>query len=161
MAFLRNTKNVELSPAGKIFLKTAIEIVDCYDKGIDEVNREIGLKSDSLSIGFSGPGMDNNFPLWLRKFKEENPGIAVQLERILTNEVESHFDEKKIDIALLYEMSAANIPNIQTETLFCEQFELLVSDDHPFAERKQIDLKELGKETMIMVDTYAWYRPAI
>ena len=80
--FVRTTKQVQLSPAGRAFLEKAREVMRVIDSGRDAVADIEGLRRGSLSIGtvHSLPAF-LDLPSLISRYHAVRPGIEVRLRQ--------------------------------------------------------------------------------
>ena len=76
---VRNTKTVQLTRAGEMFLPAATEIVERFQNIVNEIDTELNLGSDALNIGYIGPAMDNMLSEWVKKFRKINPNAKIHI----------------------------------------------------------------------------------
>lgn len=146
--FERTTRLVKLTGAGVFLLKEGREILANAER-IEAEIRSIGkLKAGSLTVGFSATAFSVNLPTILREFQDRFPKLKLQLnqearDRILKGLKKGEFDVCFLDGSLTDDVLASQIVRD-------EELGLLVSKNHRFAKRKQIELQELKDETVIL-----------
>lgn len=86
------------------------------------------------------------------QYVEEHPNVLFRQQRVYKNdEVKALLDQGALDYALTFEPLPA--AEYEWTPLITEQYYLLVSAQHPFAEQETITLKELGGQRIILNDS--------
>lgn len=150
--FVRNTKSVKLTRAGELFLPAALDIVERFQKVINEIDTELNLGNDSLNIGYIGPAMDNTLSSWIKKFRKIHPDVKVHILRYSSTKVVEAFQSNAIHLGLLYKMNLGNLASLKYRKVGKERFKVLLSVEHPLANRDRIDLHWLRDEPFLICD---------
>lgn len=150
--FVRNTKSVKLTRAGELFLPAAVEIVEKFQKVVNEIDTELNLGSDALNIGYIGPAMDNMLSEWVKKFRKINPNVKVHILRYSSTKVVEAFQNNAIHLGILYKMNLRNLTGLKYREVGNERFKVLLSAEHPLANCDRIDLKWLKDEPFLICE---------
>lgn len=149
---IRNTKSVKLTRAGEIFLPAAREIVERFQKAINEIDTELNLGGDSLNIGYIGPAMDNLLTEWIKAFRKFNPDVKIHIFRYNSPKVNEAFQDNSIHLGLLYKVNLESTTDLKYCEVATERFKVLLNADHPLAGQERIDLKWLENEPFLICD---------
>lgn len=149
---VRNTKTVQLTRAGEMFLPAATDIVERFQKIVNEIDTELNLGSDALNIGYIGPAMDNMLSEWIKKFRKINPNAKIHILRYSSTKVVEAFQNNAIHLGVLYEMNLCNLAGLKYRQVGNERFKVLLSAEHPLANRTRIDLKLLKDEPFLICE---------
>lgn len=149
---VRNTKTVQLTRAGEMFLPAATDIVERFQNIVNEIDTELNLGSDALNIGYIGPAMDNMLSEWVKKFRKINPNAKIHILRYSSTKVVEAFQNNAIHLGILYEMNLCNLTGLKYRQVGNERFKVLLSAEHPLANRDRIDLKQLKDEPFLICE---------
>ena len=149
---VRNTKTVQLTRAGELFLPAATDIVERFQNIVNEIDTELNLGSDALNIGYIGPAMDNMLSEWVKKFRKTNPNAKIHILRYSSTKVVEAFQNNAIHLGILYEMNLCNLAGLKYRQVGNERFKVLLSAEHPLANRSRIDLRMLKDEPFLICE---------
>lgn len=140
--FVRGTKQVQLTPAGRAFLGKAREVLRAVDSGKETVAEIEGLRSGSLSIGtvHSLP-MFLDLPSLISRFHSDNPGIEVRLRQGDTASMIEQLRVGRLDLAFLPLLDPPD--DIVTGIIACEDLVAVVPKTHPLAGQVDVPLRNL------------------
>ena len=140
--FVRNTRQVQLTPAGHSFLQNAREVLRVLDTGREAVADIEGLRSGSLSIGtvHSLPAF-LDLPSLISRFHALNPGIEVRLRQGDSVGLMEQLRIGRLDLAFLPLFDPPD--DIATRIVACEDLVVATHPGHPLAGRNGIGLAEL------------------
>lgn len=140
--FVRSTKQVQLTPAGRAFLEKAREILRAVEIGREKVAEIEGLRSGSLSIGtvHSLP-VFLNLPTLISRYHAENPGIELRLRQGDTASLIEQLRAGKLDLAFLPLLVPPD--DIITGIIACEDMVAIVPQSHPLAGQTNVPLRSL------------------
>ncbi|MEM6821161.1 MAG: LysR family transcriptional regulator, partial [Verrucomicrobiota bacterium] len=94
----RDRKSVQLTKAGKVFLKRCERILKAVDQAIDETRQAAGQEKLHLKLGTR---FFINLPIFANSVmatRKANPNITIEQIDMPTNEVEAAVKEGEIDI---------------------------------------------------------------
>jgi DNA-binding transcriptional LysR family regulator len=140
--FVRSTRQVQLTPAGHAFLKTAREVLRVIDIGREAVADIEGLRSGSLSIGtvHSLPAF-LDLPTLISRYHATNPGIEVRVRQGDAAGLIDQLRAGRLDLAFLPLLDAPD--DIVTGIIACEDLVAVTPPDHPLAGRSDVPLRDL------------------
>ncbi len=150
--FTRNTRNISLSKFGEIFLPYAIQMTQIqttYQEALINYKRSI---YGTLSIG-SIPSMSQYSIIdLLFQFKQENPSFALNLIENDSIQLIDMIENHKLELAFI--RSSDDICSKFQHVLFSEDsLAAVIPISHPFANRTNIHLSELSKETFLLLSS--------
>lgn len=144
--FHRTKRQVELTNAGKAFMKKAYEIIDLVEQA-STAARLSSLGTDGeLRIGFTGT-VQNLIPT-LQKYRKLFPKVKIELKYMNNTEQIVALNENKIDIAVV--STPIDNENIYIKPVKKLSFVLALPEKHPLAKKKTLSLSDLENETFIM-----------
>jgi hypothetical protein len=145
--FIRKSRRIELSPAGKVFLGDARDILARTEQSIQRIRRfEMG-EEGSIRLGFtSSASMHQMTPDLVRRFRETFPLISVEIEEGAAHDLINGLEQERIDIAFS-RSSVKPYPGIDSIELLKEDMVIAVPINHSLSSKpngvlKLIDLKD-------------------
>ncbi len=149
--FLRKSRRIQLSPAGKIFLTDALAILASVEESVQRVRRfELG-EEGNLRLGFtSSASMHQMTPDLVRAFRETYPLIKLDIEEGAAHDLMNALDQEKIDIAFS-RSSVKHYPGIESIELLKEDMVIAMPINHALSQtpNEVLRLKDLQHENFI------------
>jgi DNA-binding transcriptional LysR family regulator len=144
----RNTRNVELTPAGEAYLKRVVVILQAIrDAGVQAKRIAQGIEG-RLAIGCVGSATYSLLPKLVRALGEELPGIDVSIRGDMLAPAQiSALLSGEIDIALL--RPPVGEPGIITEIVRRDPFLVALPEGHKLASRDELRIADLSDERFI------------
>ena len=146
--FLRDSKRVQLTPAGEAFKDEVLQILDRIDRASHVAKAVAGGLKRRLEIGVTGSLMYREVPAIVKRFEATMPSIelvlrelssAQQIEELLRGQVGAGF------------LNASTVPpQLSTLSLADDDFVCCLPKDHPLAQRQSVRLTELATERFVM-----------
>ncbi|MFS0599454.1 LysR family transcriptional regulator [Peribacillus frigoritolerans] len=147
LLFDREEGRLRVTEAGKLLYPFAKAIVNDFNHSKEVIQQSTGKYNANLIVGASLTIGEYLLPSLLGRFKKQQPEIKVTLTIKNTPRVLEDLSNDVIDLALV-EGLVENTDFIVDK--FAEDELILVCPSyHPWKERKEIQLEELGNERMI------------
>jgi len=146
--FERSSRNVELTPAGKVFLENCQSIsqqVNNLEKRVTQAS--LGV-AGNLMIGYTGFSIAGVLPNIIKTYNNLHPGINLTLDSIPSYQQIDMLINKKLDFGFLtapINDSALNYILVQKDPLV-----VILHVDHPLAKQEEIELSSLANEPFII-----------
>jgi DNA-binding transcriptional LysR family regulator len=155
----RSGRRVEPTEAGQRLYRSAQRLLALEQQLLEEVSGEVeGELTGRLEIGCStGPGA-TVLPLLLCEFEEANPAVSISLVVNDTQHVIDAVAQRELELGVVG--AAPRHRGVSFEPFFRDEVVLAVPPDHPVA-GKTIDLDELRKETLILMQEGAGVRQMV
>src|SRR5438445_11135897 len=147
--FQRRGKRILLTSAGLIFQEHARAILRQLENFLEELNREPGQLRGTLQLGVVPVLNVALVPHLLGLFAADHPGISLTVEEISSTDIETALEEGRMDIGLGF--VTRHSPNLRYERLCTEEFALIVSEAHPWSNRRLIRLSELHQQRLLQL----------
>src|SRR5438445_11642181 len=147
--FQRRGKRILLTSAGLIFQEHARAILRQLENFLEELNREPGQLRGTLHLGVVPVLNVALVPHLLGLFAADHPGISLTVEEISSTDIETALEEGRMDIGLGF--VTRHSPNLRYERLCTEEFALIVSEAHPWSNRRLIRLSELHQQRLLQL----------
>ncbi len=151
--FLRNRHKVELTAAGRTFQARAQSILQDAKQAIADVQAVEQGEAGKLTIGFVSSAAISALPSLLGFLRAELPRVEVELKELAPGEQIDALYQTKIDLGLLH----AQLDDATFRTMVISREQLIVALPRAsrFARSRQIDLREIAGETIIIPARHA------
>jgi DNA-binding transcriptional LysR family regulator len=150
---VRNSKLVQLTPAGAAFLTEANQILDRVAQARSVVTAVDHGVQGRLEIGITGSLLYSEVPAILARFRSQVPGIDLVLQEMPSVEQLQALMRGQLHAAFI---AGSGVPSkLKGLALREDVFALCVPEQHPLANRASADLRELGDERFVMLSRAA------
>ncbi|MEV6010104.1 LysR family transcriptional regulator [Streptomyces sp. NPDC051976] len=146
--FVRSTRQVELTPAGRAFLAEARRALSATDAARDAVAAVQGLLRGSLAIGSLQCLHHVHLPAVLAGFLDAHPGLEVRLRQGGSRELIDQVRTGRLDIAFVCR-PPRHPEGLIIEPLADEPLVLACAPGHQLAHRDEIKLTDLHDERFV------------
>lgn len=146
--FDRVGKRVRLTTAGHVFSDYARRALREMEEAKVALGELDGLARGTLTIGVVQTVNCYLVPEAVASFNTAHPGVSVRVEELSDDEIERQLISGKVNLGIGF--IPASSPEIITEPLFEEQLVLVVPESHKFARRRQIKVRELDGEPLVL-----------
>lgn len=144
----RTTRRVDLTPAGEVYLRHALDVLARLERAADDVRRIGSGEEGRLVIGCVGSASYSLLPQLSRAIRAERPGVDVQVRgEMLTADQVRALRDGTIDLALLRRPDDA--AGLTLTGLREDRMMLAVADDHRLAHRRRVALHDLAGESLL------------
>ncbi|WP_261817927.1 LysR family transcriptional regulator [Vibrio gallicus] len=148
--FFRTSREVIITAAGEQLLKDATHLIEQTERSkqaiINAANGQIG----HLTIGYLGGATLSFLPGLVRQYIQNNPAIEVDLIEMTASEQLVALQNRKIDLSLSRPLPESVQQEFSSTNIYTDQLVATVPIDHPLANQKTIDLKQLQHEAFIL-----------
>ena len=144
----RKTKNFKLTYEGEIFYENARKSIDIINTEIFKLQDSIMNCKKTLTLGIPPVIGSVYFTSTIVKFKQNHPDIDIQIVEEGSNNIKCKVVDESIELgAVIFPVEEDGI--IASEIVSGDVM-IVVSEEHPLANRKSIDVKELKDEKFIV-----------
>ena len=155
--FQRRGRRILLTSAGHIFGEHARSILHQIENLLQDVSIEPGQMRGALHVGVVPILNVALIPPLLGMFAAAHPGVSLTVEEISSTEIETAIEEGRMDVGLGF--LTRHSPRLRYERLCTDEFALIVSEKHPWAKRRIIDVGELHQQRILQLpDTFVMRR---
>src|SRR5581483_7683454 len=147
--FQRRGKRILLTPSGQVFQEHARAILRQLEHFLEELASEPGRSRGALHLGVVPILNVPLMPPLPGRFAAAHPGINLTVEEISSTEIETAIEEGRMDVGLGF--LTRHSPNLHYERLCTDQFALIVSESHPWARRRTVQLSELHQQRLLQL----------
>lgn len=144
--FYRTKRHVELTQAGKVFLKKANQILDQVDQACISTRLSSLGKEGELRIGFTGTVQD--LIPGLRQYRELYPQVGIILHQMNSTAQIEALQDHKIDVGLIAIPLHSN--KIEVRPMKETHFMAALPEKHPLAIKSPLYLSDMADETFII-----------
>ncbi|WLR52660.1 LysR family transcriptional regulator [Bacillus tianshenii] len=147
--FIREGRNVKLTPIGKAFLSHMKEAMHVIENALREVEEYSEPERGTIRIGYPSSLAAYLLPIAISAFREKYPLVKFHLHQSSYHELIKNVINGEIDLALL-----GPIPKhenkVEGNILFLENMIALVPVNHPAASQDSVTLSELQNDPFIL-----------
>ncbi len=145
--FVRSTRQVELTQAGRALLVEARRVLGTIDAARDAVAAVQGLLRGTLAVGSIQCLHAVHLPAVLARFHELHPGVELRLRQAGSGELVDLVRAGRLDLAFVTAGRAAD--DLKVSALSSEPLVLACAPELPFAERESVRLAELAGQPFV------------
>ncbi len=147
--FQRRGKRILLTAAGLIFQEHARVLLRGLENLLQELSSEPGQLRGALHLGVIPILNVALVPHLLGPFAAAHPGVSLTVEEISSTEIETALEEGRMDVGLGF--LTRHSPNLRYERLCTDEFALIVSEGHPWWNRRAIHFSELHHQRLLQL----------
>ncbi len=141
-------RQAELTPAGELVLAFARQTLAQLERLESELGALKSADRGTLVLAASTIPGEYVLPALLAEFRQEYPGIRVEMSVSDTAEVAQRLLAAEADVGMVG--SLVRQPGLRLERLLGDEIVLAVPLDHPFARRKRVGAEELRGQPLIL-----------
>ncbi len=148
--FDRSTRPISLTPAGKIFLGEAKNILESMSRAAERVHDASTGLTGTLRVGFVRGYERSDLSILMRSFHSENQNALISFYRCSTDVLAAGLNQHEYDI--IFTWDSTNLKAQEgIEYLNVESAQLVVAlySGHPLAARRRLSRAELRGETIL------------
>ncbi|MER5266593.1 LysR family transcriptional regulator [Actinosynnema sp. NPDC002837] len=145
--FVRSTRQVELTQAGRALLVEARRVLGTIDAARDAVAAVQGLLRGTLAVGSIQCLHAVHLPAVLARFHELHPGVELRLRQAGSGELVDLVRAGRLDLAFVTSGRVGD--DLSVSTLSSEPLVLACAPELPFAERESVRLAELAGQPFV------------
>ncbi len=146
--FVRTTREVKLTPAGRAFLQGARRTLADAERAAEDAKRAAAGDLGRLRIAYSWSTRFETLPTLGRAFRSSHPGVELLAQEMWNARMPPAFATGSIDIAL------SVCPEIAAELELApirqERFVALLPEAHPLTREEAIPLSALADEEFVV-----------
>lgn len=143
----RTKRRVELTTAGGVFLRHALEVLAAAEEAANAAQRSQRGEMGRLVVGYFLSMTYSPLPAILRLFRKRVPDAELVLQEMGIADMPDALSKRMIDVGFL-RPPVANA-GIVTRVLMREPFVIALPTGHPLARRQRIGLAKLASEPFI------------
>jgi DNA-binding transcriptional LysR family regulator len=146
--FVRSTRRVELTEAGRAFLPEARASLAAAGRAREAVDAVEGLLRGTLRIGIMQIHDPVDLPALLRRFRDEYPQVEIRLRHVASAVLVEEVRAGGLDLAFV-SVPKRDLEAVDATPLADEPMVLACARDHPLAARDAVTLRQLRDESFV------------
>lgn len=147
--FVRTTRSIHLSAMGELFLPYARKIADLCSESEIAVDDYKSLSSTSLTIAVMQNPQYYDFAKYITGFRQAYPDLSFSMVEADEFALYNMFRKKHVNIFPTYS-SFSGLEGYTFMPMVESSIVAIFRKDHPFADSKQISLKQLSGERLLL-----------
>lgn len=146
--FFKQGRNIKLTKYGNVFLDYVVESLDKIELGKNAIKEMINPDSGTITLSFVSSLSTHFIPYMVRQFYEnpQNLKIKFKYDQNTTQKIVEGIKDGRFDLGF---GSKIDDPELEFYTVCEEEMAIVVSNKHPWASRKSVDLIELANQDLI------------
>lgn len=145
--FRRNSRHVELTPAGEALLPYVRRSLDDIDEGVRAAQQTQSSRSRELRIGYCIQARYDLLVPLVTEFRAKFPNINVALDHVNSAEQRASLLDRKLDIGFLQPWD--RLDGLQMAVIERHRFMVALPLGHRLANNRSIEIEQLATETFI------------
>jgi DNA-binding transcriptional LysR family regulator len=146
--FLRTSRKVELTEAGRLLLEQARLVLLQLEKAGQTMRAAQRGEAGRITIGFATAAVDSLVPAILREFNRTRPLVEIRCLEMNSEQQKVAFHERRIQVG--FTRAQLTEASLQMETLIKEGFVMALPIDHPRVMQEKLRLEEFATEGFIL-----------
>lgn len=146
--FVRQSRGVELTDAGKSLLEDALNILALTEQALERSRLAGQGKLGQLDVGVFGSVMLDIVPRIIQRFRQLHPEVEVVLHNLDRAGQIKALEERRLTVG--FNRFFKEEPGLSWEVLLTENLHLAVHESHPFANRDDVNFSEIDGQQLIM-----------
>lgn len=146
--FLRSTKKIELTEAGKALLSYAKRSIELVKETELAMSKFTHMLQGRLLLGASLTVGEYILPRLLGPFNQAYPNISIQLKVMNTTQILDEMLKHQLTFGLI-EAQVVH-PDVHTEPVLSDELRLIVPSHHPLADAERVTMEEVMKYPFIL-----------
>ncbi len=149
--FIRNKREVRLTPAGTIMYDKCVEILNLIDEGIEKSKELINGNTGNIRIGILETMDTSIFVMPVASyFNSKFPSIHLNIEKRSFRELREKLEAGFFDIIFTFDFEIKNAPNLAYDK-FCDVTAgIVISKKHPLAQKETLEKDDLLNENFLL-----------
>ncbi|MDQ0219180.1 LysR family transcriptional regulator [Peribacillus cavernae] len=147
--FIREGRNVRLTPIGKVFLENMERAMKVIDDAKREVEEYLDPEKGTIRIGFPSSLAAYTLPTIISAFRERYPKVHFQLKQGSYHVLIDAVVKGEIDMALLGPLPKQE-KKVKGDILFLENIVALLPSTHPLADNNSLKLSQLKNDSFVL-----------
>lgn len=150
--FVRDGRNVRLTPIGRIFFERMDQIVHLMDEAKREVNEYLKPEKGTVRIGYPTSMAAYTLPSNIYAFRKKYPEAKFHMTNELYDDLIDGVERGDFNLAMIAPMPDQALKHkVAGTTLFSENIVALLPLSHPLAKEKSIQLEALKDDPFLVL----------
>jgi len=146
----RTGRGVELTDAGRVFLRHAEDALRRADAAVEAVRQMVGLETGSIRVGGGATATSYLLPPVVSAVRKKHPGLRFFVREMGSSAVAAAVVSGELDLGIVtLPLRAGDESSLLTIPLVDDELRLIVPPGHRLSGRKAFSWKDLGGESMV------------
>ncbi|WP_134683798.1 cidABC operon transcriptional activator CidR [Brevibacillus migulae] len=141
-------KKVELTDAGMIIYEQAQQITQAFQNLTDQLQDVISVKKGRIRMGLPPMVGASFFPEVIGKFREQYPGVAIELVENGAKKGEEEVRHGSLDLGVV--VLPTDEEEFHSFSFVKKVLKVIMHPSHPLAQRAAVSLAELAEESFLL-----------
>ena len=146
--FVRTSRGVELTNAGKVLLEEAPHVLQLASRASDNARRAGGGLTGYLDVATFGSAVLHVIPTLLAAFRRERPDVIIRLYDMTKIEQIDALRDRRISLG--FNRLVPEEPDLVVETVLRERLLVALPAKHRLVQKRSITLADLASEPMVL-----------
>lgn len=147
--FVQKGRNLQLTPAGKLFLARVETVLDELERAVTAVHEFLDPSTGVIRIGFPHSLGINLIPTVVAKYRDSHPNVKFRLKQGTFNSLIRDVLGGEIDLSFISPFPEKH-DYVSGELLLTEELFAILPNDHALAAESQIELHQLRDDAFVM-----------
>lgn len=140
---VRTTRSVQLTPAGRLLLERAHQLMADADATVHAVQQNARGEAGRLTLGFTHSTVYRVLPDALHLFRQHYPEVVLELRQTTSDHLIDEVRNGRLDLALLRLSSSMEGPDIATRVVAQDPLVLVIPAGHALSQHAAVPLQAL------------------
>jgi len=145
--FDRDTRKVELTTEGRLFLESAARLLGDLDHALNDLAEHAAQRRGRVAVAVLPALAAGWLPAVLAEFHAAHPGIELDVADALSEECVERVRAGRADFALA--AIRASAPELRTDPFCADRFHLVCRRDHALAAKRRVTLADLADQPFV------------
>lgn len=141
---------VKVNAQGMILYDFCRNTLASYQETVDRIKASIDIGKRNITIAITQVGSEL-LPDMLSAFSRKFADVTVKIKTTLLTEMPEMLKSGEVDLAIGPVYDFVNSGALETEVLYSERSGIIISKSSSLAEKKQITMDDIARETVIML----------
>jgi len=147
--FVQKGRNLQLTPAGKLFLKRTEAVLSNLEKAVLELQEFLDPDAGEIRIGFPHSLGIHLLPSVIAQYRREHPNVKFVLKQGTYHVLLRDLVEGEVDLAFISPFPEAH-DEVEGELLLTEELKVILPTTHLLAGQASIRLEQLKDDSFVM-----------
>lgn len=157
--FDRDTRTVALTSEGALFLDSARRLLADLQHAVEDLQDHVARRRGRVCIAVLPALAAGWLPDVLAEFRQQHPGVAVDVQDVLSEHCVAHVRSGRADFAVAATRTSAS--DLLTERFCADPYHLVCRIDHPLARVRRPTLSHLAGHPFIHLARHSSVRPPL
>lgn len=159
--FYRDRRSVRLTPAGAVFLKEAVVLIDRAEEAVNKAREASQNFAGTLKIGFLPSLGKKHLPHWIDSFRQKFPNVGINLYELTMSALHTALEVGDMDIGYTRSFGLQNTDDYAWREIYSENMVLVMRRDHPLVNETAVSFAALANYPFVMLaqeEAPQWFR---